>query len=61
MVDWFGVADRHRLRTGTTEDYKAIEELVPVLAVDVLGNSWTTWGGSATTWTICSLRSCRGG
>ena len=37
MVDWFGVADRHRLRSGTTEDYKAIEALVPVLATDVLG------------------------
>ncbi len=37
MVDWFGVADRKSLRSGTTEDYKAIEELVPLLAVDVFG------------------------
>ena len=35
-VDWFGIADRHALRSGTREDYKAVEELVPPLAEQVL-------------------------
>ncbi|MBL7497603.1 3-oxoacyl-ACP synthase III family protein [Frankia sp. CNm7] len=36
VVEWFGVADRHRLGPGVDEDYKAIEQLVPGLAEQVL-------------------------
>ncbi|MGI5379737.1 3-oxoacyl-ACP synthase III family protein [Streptomyces sp. CA-251387] len=32
VVDWFGLGDRHTDRTAVFEDYKAIEEAVPVLA-----------------------------
>jgi 3-oxoacyl-[acyl-carrier-protein] synthase III len=35
-VEWFGLADRHADRPGGSEDYKAIEERVPVMAVEVL-------------------------
>ncbi|OAA27543.1 3-oxoacyl-(acyl-carrier-protein) synthase-3 [Frankia sp. EI5c] len=37
VVEWFGVADRDRVRSGVAEDYKAIEQLVPGLAEQVLG------------------------
>ncbi|MEV0172431.1 3-oxoacyl-ACP synthase III family protein [Streptomyces sp. NPDC050803] len=36
VIDWFGLADRHCDRQALTEDYKAIEESVPVLAVEIL-------------------------
>jgi 3-oxoacyl-[acyl-carrier-protein] synthase-3 len=35
-MEWFGAADRHLDLRPTNEDYKAIEESVPVLAVEVL-------------------------
>jgi 3-oxoacyl-[acyl-carrier-protein] synthase-3 len=35
-VEWFGLADRHAERPGAFEDYKAIEESVPVMAVETL-------------------------
>jgi 3-oxoacyl-[acyl-carrier-protein] synthase-3 len=36
VVDWFGRADRHTERPAVLEDYKAIEESVPVLAAEAL-------------------------
>jgi 3-oxoacyl-[acyl-carrier-protein] synthase-3 len=36
IIDWFGLADRHEDRQALTEDYKAIEENVPVMAVEIL-------------------------
>ncbi|WP_328870175.1 3-oxoacyl-ACP synthase III family protein [Streptomyces sp. NBC_00287] len=36
IIDWFGLADRDTERQALTEDYKAIEESVPVLAVEIL-------------------------
>ncbi|SDG94462.1 3-oxoacyl-[acyl-carrier-protein] synthase-3 [Sinosporangium album] len=36
-LDWFGPADKHEERPGVTEDYKAVEHLVPGLAGEVLG------------------------
>jgi 3-oxoacyl-[acyl-carrier-protein] synthase-3 len=36
VVDWFGRADRHIERPAVLEDYKAIEESVPVLAAEAL-------------------------
>ncbi|MGW1023367.1 3-oxoacyl-ACP synthase III family protein [Streptomyces sp. NPDC002577] len=36
IIDWFGLADRHEPRQALTEDYKAIEESVPVMAVEIL-------------------------
>jgi 3-oxoacyl-[acyl-carrier-protein] synthase III len=35
-VEWFGMADRGSDRPAVTEDYKAIEESVPVLASEIL-------------------------
>ena len=35
-VEWFGLRDRHEDRTPGGEDYKAIEEWVPVLAGEIL-------------------------
>jgi 3-oxoacyl-[acyl-carrier-protein] synthase-3 len=35
-VEWFGLRDRHEDRTPGGEDYKAIEEHVPVLAGEIL-------------------------
>ncbi|MEV6652587.1 3-oxoacyl-ACP synthase III family protein [Streptomyces sp. NPDC051219] len=32
VIDWFGLADRHSDRTVVSEDYKAIEAAVPVMA-----------------------------
>lgn len=36
VIEWFGLADRHEDRQAVTEDYKAIEEHVPVMAVEIL-------------------------
>lgn len=36
VIEWFGLADRHDDRQALTEDYKAIEEGVPVMAVEIL-------------------------
>lgn len=36
VIDWFGLADRHEDRQAIREDYKAIEEAVPVMAVEIL-------------------------
>ncbi|GGY05476.1 3-oxoacyl-ACP synthase III family protein [Streptomyces hiroshimensis] len=36
VIEWFGLADRHDDRQAVTEDYKAIEEAVPVMAVEIL-------------------------
>jgi 3-oxoacyl-[acyl-carrier-protein] synthase-3 len=36
VIDWFGMADRHSDRQAVNEDYKAIEESVPVMAVEIL-------------------------
>jgi 3-oxoacyl-[acyl-carrier-protein] synthase-3 len=35
-VEWFGVGDRYSDRPGGGEDYKAIEEWVPVMAEEIL-------------------------
>lgn len=35
-VEWFGLADRSSGLPGGSEDYKAIEESVPVMAVEIL-------------------------
>ncbi|MEU0395847.1 3-oxoacyl-ACP synthase [Streptomyces sp. NPDC006208] len=35
-VEWFGQADRHSDRPAVTEDYKAVERQVPVLAHEML-------------------------
>ncbi|MFF2660058.1 3-oxoacyl-ACP synthase III family protein [Kitasatospora sp. NPDC058032] len=35
-IEWFGTADRHEKRPSSSEDYKAIEESVPVMAVEIL-------------------------
>ncbi|MGW0560035.1 3-oxoacyl-ACP synthase III family protein [Streptomyces sp. NPDC003016] len=36
VIEWFGLADRYDDRQALTEDYKAIEEGVPVMAVEIL-------------------------
>ncbi len=36
VIEWFGIADRHSDRQAVKEDYKAIEESVPVMAVEIL-------------------------
>ncbi|WP_326700513.1 3-oxoacyl-ACP synthase III family protein [Streptomyces sp. NBC_01754] len=36
VIEWFGLADRHDDRQALVEDYKAIEESVPVMAVEIL-------------------------
>ncbi|MEU0526588.1 3-oxoacyl-ACP synthase III family protein [Streptomyces niveus] len=36
VIEWFGLADRYDDRQALTEDYKAIEEFVPVMAVEIL-------------------------
>ncbi|MCN9242399.1 3-oxoacyl-ACP synthase III family protein [Streptomyces sp. RY43-2] len=36
IIEWFGLADRHDDRQALIEDYKAIEESVPVMAVEIL-------------------------
>jgi len=36
IVEWFGMADRHGTATAVHEDYKAIEEQVPLMASEVL-------------------------
>jgi 3-oxoacyl-[acyl-carrier-protein] synthase III len=37
IVEWFGRADRNSTRQPVTEDYKAIENSVPVMASEALG------------------------
>ncbi|MFE3592359.1 3-oxoacyl-ACP synthase III family protein [Streptomyces niveus] len=36
VIEWFGLADRYDDRQALVEDYKAIEESVPVMAVEIL-------------------------
>ncbi len=36
VIEWFGVADRDSDKQAIKEDYKAIEEAVPVMAVEIL-------------------------
>ncbi|MEU1304349.1 3-oxoacyl-ACP synthase III family protein [Streptomyces shenzhenensis] len=36
IIEWFGLADRYDDRQALTEDYKAIEESVPVMAGEIL-------------------------
>jgi 3-oxoacyl-[acyl-carrier-protein] synthase III len=36
IVDWYGQADRRTAGPALREDYKAVEQLVPVMAVEVL-------------------------
>ncbi|MFI1887735.1 3-oxoacyl-ACP synthase III family protein [Streptomyces jumonjinensis] len=36
VIDWFGLADRHEDRQAVREDYKAIEEFVPLIAEEIL-------------------------
>ncbi|WP_441250991.1 3-oxoacyl-ACP synthase III family protein [Kitasatospora sp. McL0602] len=36
VIEWFGVADRDTDKQAINEDYKAIEESVPVMAVEIL-------------------------
>ncbi|WP_445529210.1 3-oxoacyl-ACP synthase III family protein [Streptomyces cyslabdanicus] len=36
VIEWFGLADRYDDRQALTEDYKAIEDGVPVMAVEIL-------------------------
>ncbi|MFG3255689.1 3-oxoacyl-ACP synthase III family protein [Streptomyces sp. NPDC048172] len=36
VIEWFGLADRYDDRQAVREDYKAIEEAVPVMAVEIL-------------------------
>ncbi len=36
VIEWFGIADRHSDKQAVKEDYKAIEEAVPVMAVEIL-------------------------
>ncbi|HEY7143740.1 MAG TPA: 3-oxoacyl-ACP synthase III family protein [Streptosporangiaceae bacterium] len=38
VVEWFGRADRDSVKTPVTEDYKAIEESVPVMAGEALAD-----------------------
>lgn len=47
IIDWFGLADRHEDRQALTEDYKAIEESVPVMAVEILWELLDSLGWSA--------------
>ncbi|MBW4717863.1 3-oxoacyl-ACP synthase III family protein [Saccharothrix sp. SC076] len=46
-LEWFGPNDRHSNRPPATEDYKAIEERVPTMAREVLGEilSSLSWNG----------------
>lgn len=36
IIEWFGMADRNSGRQALQEDYKAIEEFVPVMSVEIL-------------------------
>ncbi|MCM2426194.1 3-oxoacyl-ACP synthase III family protein [Streptomyces sp. RKAG337] len=36
IIDWYGITDRHTERQMISEDYKEIEESVPVMAVEIL-------------------------
>ncbi|WP_267242470.1 3-oxoacyl-ACP synthase III family protein [Streptomyces sp. PR69] len=43
-VEWFGAADLHTGRPAVTEDYKAVERQVPVMAREVLDTLLATLG-----------------
>ena len=47
IIDWFGLADRDENRQALTEDYKAIEESVPVMAAEILWELLDTLGWAA--------------
>jgi 3-oxoacyl-[acyl-carrier-protein] synthase-3 len=47
IVEWFGMADRDSERSAVREDYKAIEESVPVMAAEVLGTLLDALGWTA--------------
>ncbi len=36
VIEWFGLADRRQERSAGSEDYKMIEQSVPVMAVEIL-------------------------
>lgn len=42
VLDWYGTTDRHSERRMLAEDYKAIEEHVPSISVEIL---WELLGG----------------
>jgi 3-oxoacyl-[acyl-carrier-protein] synthase III len=44
ILDWFGSADRHSGRPAVSEDYKAIEESVPLMAAEILKELLETVG-----------------
>lgn len=46
VLDWFGPADRHSGRPAVSEDYKAIEESVPLMAAETLKELLDTVGWS---------------
>ncbi|MFF3458226.1 3-oxoacyl-ACP synthase III family protein [Streptomyces sp. NPDC002730] len=46
-VEWFGQADRHSGRPAVTEDYKAVEARVPVMAQEMLDTLLDTLGWPA--------------
>jgi 3-oxoacyl-[acyl-carrier-protein] synthase-3 len=50
-LEWFGVADRDSDRPPASEEYKAIEESVPVMAVEILHELLGDlgWSGSSVT------------
>ncbi|MFF1871319.1 MULTISPECIES: 3-oxoacyl-ACP synthase III family protein [Streptomycetaceae] len=47
VIEWFGMADRDSDRQALVEDYKAIEEAVPVMAVEILWELLGDLGWSA--------------
>jgi 3-oxoacyl-[acyl-carrier-protein] synthase III len=48
VLEWFGPADRDSGRPAVTEDYKAIEESVPVMAAEILKELLDDLGWSKT-------------
>jgi 3-oxoacyl-[acyl-carrier-protein] synthase III len=48
-VEWFGLADRHTDLPAVTEDYKAVETMVPVMSQEVLDTLLDTLGWPAAT------------
>ncbi|MEU8862525.1 3-oxoacyl-ACP synthase III family protein [Streptomyces umbrinus] len=47
IIDWFGLADREEPRQALIEDYKAIEESVPTMAVEILWELLDSLGWAA--------------
>ncbi|MGW2285773.1 3-oxoacyl-ACP synthase III family protein [Streptomyces phaeochromogenes] len=47
IIDWFGLADRDEPRQALIEDYKAIEESVPTMAVEILWELLDSLGWAA--------------